>query len=132
MIETHPFQPFCPPGAKYLILGSFTANSINSDPAYDWYYVTKRNQFWPILESVYGTDLQAKESKQNLFTNLKIAITDIIYQCERRDGNSLDMNLISLVYNTKTIENILRLNKIEKIFFSSKYVEKEFRKISKN
>lgn len=57
MIETHIFKIFVPEKAKALILGSFSGkespadNGVN-DPAYDWYYGTKRNQFWPILEAV--------------------------------------------------------------------------------
>ncbi len=128
MIETHPFPPFIPQNAKYLILGSFTAKRGDEDDYYDWFYVTKRNQFWPIIEEVYGIKLPDKQSKQKLFSDLRIAITDIIYQCERRDGNSLDANLINFVYNTPAISKILKENKIEKIYFSSRFVEKEFKK----
>lgn len=132
MIETHPFPPFVPVKAKYLMLGSFTAKRGDEDELYDWFYVTKRNQFWPIIEQVYGIKLTDKQAKQKLFSDLGIAITDIIFQCERRDGNSLDANLINFVYNTPAITKMLRENKIEKIFFSSRFVEKEFRKRFKN
>ena len=128
MIETHPFGVFSPPDAKYLILGSFTAKKDDGDESYDWFYVTKRNQFWPILERLYSLKLEDKKAKQSLFTELSIAITDIIYQCERRDGNSLDSNLVNFVYNTSAIRNLLQENPIEKIFFSSRFVEKEFKK----
>src|SRR5687768_13725233 len=103
MIETHPFDPFVPPTAKYLMLGSFTAKRGDEDDFYDWFYVTKRSQFWPIIEAIYDVKLYDKKAKQELFTKLSIAITDIIYQCERRDGNSLDANLINFVYNTPAI-----------------------------
>jgi hypothetical protein len=58
MIETHAFGNFIPLDAKYLILGSFTGKEAMrknpaSDNSYDWFYGTKRNQFWSILESVY-------------------------------------------------------------------------------
>ncbi len=128
MVETHPFGVFSPPNAKYLILGSFTAKKRGGDNSYDWFYVTKRNQFWPILERLYNLNLEDKKTKQNLFTKLSIAITDIIYQCERRDGNSLDSNLVNFVYNTSAIRKLLQENPIEKIFFSSRFVEKEFKK----
>ncbi|MDP1710024.1 MAG: hypothetical protein Q8L28_00175 [bacterium] len=132
MIETHPFGDFVPTNAKYLILGSFTAKKKDGDDFYDWFYVTKRSQFWPILEVVYNIKLDDKKAKQKLFTDLKIAITDIIYQCERKDDNSLDSNLINFVYNTEAIQKLLKENKIEKIFFSSRFVEKEFKKHFKN
>ena len=126
MLETHPFAAFCPPSAKYLMLGSFTA--VKKDEAYDWYYCSKRNQFWPMIEEVYDVKLPSGKSKQELFAKFSIAITDIIYQCERKHGNSLDANLINFVYNTKAIEKILKENPIEKILFSSRFVEKEFKR----
>lgn len=55
MIETHPFGCFVPPGAKYLILGSFTTKeAFNADKEkYVWFYSNGgRNNFWPILEEV--------------------------------------------------------------------------------
>jgi len=105
--EIHPFEAFVPPKARYLILGSFVSNA--RDPSYDWYYSSKRNQFWPIIEKVYKTKLADKKAKQNLFRKLNIAITDIIVSCQRRDGNSKE-------------------DKIEKIYFTSRFVEKQFKK----
>lgn len=128
MVETNPFGIFVPPKAKYLLLGSFVAKKKDGDISYDWFYSSKRNQFWPIIEIVYGVELRNKKAKQALFNKLSMAITDIIYQCERRDGNSLDVNLINLVYNILAIEKLLRKSEIEKIFFSSKFVEKEFKR----
>ena len=128
MIETHPFGIFAPPNAKYLVLGSFTARRKDNDASYDWFYCTKRNQFWPILEKIYKIKLDSKKSKQKLFTNLSIAITDIIYQCKRRDSNSLDSNLVNFTYNTSAIKKLLKKKTVKKIFFSSRFVEKEFKK----
>ncbi len=131
MIETHPLGNFIPKNIKYLLLGSFTARGMDNDPAYDWYYGSKRNQLWRIIEQVYNVELLNKKSKIDLFTKLGIGVADIIYQCERRDDNSLDANLINIVYNPK-LENILNANKIQKIFFSSRYVEKLFKKYFKS
>jgi hypoxanthine-DNA glycosylase len=137
MIETHPFDNFVPLNAKYLILGSFTGRqavkgSAVSDDSYDWYYGTRRNQFWPILEVVYGVELRDKHSKQALLRQLSIAITDIIYQCERKEGTNLDTNLINIVYNSEAIAEILESNQIEKIFFTSRFVEKRYKKVFKD
>jgi hypothetical protein len=57
-----------------------------------------------------------------------MAITDIMYQCERRDNNSSDTNLIGIVYNTVAITEVLENYPVETIFFSSRFVEKEFKK----
>lgn len=128
MIETHLFGVFSPSKAKYLVLGSFTARKRDGDDSYDWFYGSKRNQFWPILEKVYGLRLENRKAKQDLFTKLSMAMADIIHQCERLNGSSLDVNLTNLVYNKPAIRKLLQTNPIEKIFFSSRFVEKEFKK----
>lgn len=130
-METHAFGNFVPENAKYLILGNFSAKESPTgaglkDPAYDWFYGTKRNQFWPILEEVYGIELKNLDDKKQLFTRLGFAIADIILKCERRHGSSLDANLINIEYNKEAINNILVCNKIEKIFFTSRFVETKF------
>ena len=123
MIETHPFGDFVPPNARYLILGSFTGRQAvkgkhYTDDAYDWFYGTKTNQFWPILAEVYGIELSNKQEKQALFTQLHMAMADIIYQCERVEGNNLDGNLKKIIYSS-TVVKIQEYNPIEKIFFTS-------------
>ena len=132
MIETHPFGVFTPPKAKYLILGSFTTKEAYDDKkkeAYTWFYSNGgRNQFWPILEEIYGTRLQTRGEMQKLFTKLGVALADIIYQCERKKRSNLDKNLTNIVYALEDITKILKNNPITKIFFTSRFVEKEFRK----
>ncbi|MDP3917687.1 MAG: hypothetical protein Q8Q30_00730 [Candidatus Woesebacteria bacterium] len=128
MIEKHAFGDFVPKNAKYLMLGSFTARKNNIDLSYDWFYCTKRNQFWSIIEKVYNLNLPDKDSKMKLFTKLGIAFSDMILSCERKDNNNLDSNLTNFVYNTTAIRNIFKSNGIQKVFFSSRFVEKEFKR----
>ena len=128
MIETHPFGIFIPKNPKYLLLGSFTTKEANFDPSYDWFYGTKRNQFWKILRAVYNLPLENKLEKQQLFEKLEMALGDVIYQCERLKNSNLDVNLINVVYNTEAVEELLTRGTIKKVFFSSRYVEKIFRK----
>ena len=125
MIEKHPFGVFVPPNAKYLLLGSFVTKPTHN---YEWFYANGRNQFWPILEEVYGAPLQTKNDQQKLFTKLDMAIGDIILECERINNSNLDVNLKCLVFNTKAITQIVEENNIDKIFFTSRYVEKLFRR----
>jgi TDG/mug DNA glycosylase family protein len=127
MIETHPFEIFIPRNISHLILGSFTSKDAIKGTNYDWYYSNGRNQFWHIISRVYNIELKDKESKQKLFEQLELGIADIIYQCERRDGNSLDMNLVNIVVNPD-LERIIRSGRIKTILFSSRYVEKLFAK----
>jgi hypoxanthine-DNA glycosylase len=131
MIETHAFDIFVPEKAKYLILGSFSgkgspADNGVKDPAYDWYYGTKRNQFWPILEKVYGVELRTLDAKKGLFRKFGIAIADIIYRCRRKNNDAADANLEIIEYN-EAIPGIIQQNKIEKIFFTSRFTETKFR-----
>ncbi len=137
MLETHPFGNFIPLNAKYLILGSFTGRQAvkgkpDTDDSYDWFYGTKRNQFWSIAEGVYGIELRNKLSKQELLTKLGIAMADIIYQCERKEGNNLDANLVNIVYNIEAITELLDRNQIDKIFFTSRFVSNRFKKVFKD
>lgn len=125
-METHPYGSFVPTRARFLLLGSFPGKP---EAGNDWFYSNRRNQFWSILESVYNLRLDTKKSKQKLFTRLKIAITDIVYQCERLRGTNLDSNLVNIVYNTQEIEKLLRQNKIQKVYFSSRYVENKFKRL---
>ena len=125
MIERHPFGNFVLPNSRYLLLGSFVTKPTHK---YEWFYANGRNQFWPILEEVYKVPLKTKKAQQALFVKLKMAIADIILECERVKSSNLDINLKCLVFNTTAISAILAKNKIEKIFFTSRFVEKLFRK----
>ncbi len=127
MQETHPFGVFSPADARYLILGSFAPRG-RDGRYHDWFYGNTRNQFWMILEAIYGQTLASKADKEALLRRRKIAITDIIYMCERRDGSSLDVNLINPTFNLEQIGQLLRTHPIEKIYFTSRYVEQGFRK----
>ncbi len=132
MLEIHPFGSFVPKNAKYLILGSFTGKKEDENFNLDWYYGTKRNQFWNILRSVYNLPLENRDQKIELFQKLGIAISDIIYSCERKNGTNLDNNLIKITYNLKEIEGLLSNLNIQRIYCTSKFVEKKFLKEFKN
>ena len=125
MLEKHPFGNFIPANTQYLFLGSFAGKKVYG---YDWFYGSKRNQFWAILEEVYKVSLKTKTDKQDLFKRLRMAITDIILECERKSNSNLDMNLTNIVFNTKAIIGILTKNRIRRIYFSSRFVEKLFKR----
>lgn len=129
MIEIHPFGSFVPKKVSYLMLGSFVTKPSKS---YEWFYANGRNQFWPIMENVYGSKFNSKEKQQKLFVQLEMALADIILSCERKHNSNLDTNLFNIVYNTKAIKTIINEGKIQKIFFTSRYVESLFRKLFKD
>lgn len=129
MAEIHPFGVFIPKQTKYLFLGSFVAKP---SPDYDWFFGSKRSQFWSILQEVYGLSLLTKDQKQALFEKLGLAMADIILECERKNNNSLDTNLTNFVINTKVITDILANNQIKKIYFSSRFAENLFKRYFKD
>ncbi len=128
----HPFEPFIPKNAKYLLLGSFpgqeqTTGTIKDD---SWYYGNSRNQFWLFLEEVYATSLKSKFDKQRLFEALNMAITDVFSSIIRKRDSSLDkdIDLEKSTYNDIVIAKILSENHIEKVFCTSRFVEQIFNK----
>lgn len=134
MIETHPLGSFVPRNSRYLILGSFTTKEAYNGQKEKcvWFYANGgRNNFWPILETIYGVNLKTRAEMQALFISLKIAVADIIYQCERKKSSNLDLNLTNIVYATEEVSRIIRNNPIGKIFFTSRFVETRFRRIFK-
>lgn len=126
-IETHPFGNFIPKNSKYLLLGSFCTKP---NDGYEFFYANKRNQFWNIIENVYGVELGTTEKKKNFFTKLGIAIADIIESCERTKGTNLDNNL-KIVSLNNSLKDVLSKNNITKIYFSSRFVENLFKKYFK-
>lgn len=129
MIEKHPFGDFVPKKVRYLMLGSFVTKPSNP---YEWFYANGRNQFWPIMETVFNQSFKTKKDQQALFEKLEMALADIIFACERKKNSNLDMNLFNIVYNTQGIRSIVSKNKIEKIFFTSRHVENLFKKVFKD
>ena len=130
-IETHPFKPFVPARATVLIVGSFpgrdtTQRRVDTDK---WFYNTKRNQFWDIISTVYGVALPTRKDKQELFERTGIAIADIFLSVKRKGESNADTDLEVVTYNDKAIRKILTHASFKQIFFTSKFVEKHFRKI---
>jgi hypoxanthine-DNA glycosylase len=128
MLEIHPFGNFVPPHPHYLMLGSFVTKPTHP---YDWFYANGRNHFWPIMGQVYNQVFDTKTKQQRLFRQLRMALADIILSCERRRNSNLDVNLYNITYNFEAIINIIQINSIETIFFTSRYVETLFKRYFK-
>lgn len=130
-IETHPFKPYVPRNATVLIIGSFPGRDMTQKKSNhsDWFYGTKRNQFWKIISGVYKIDLHNTADKKELFSKKGIAVADIILQARRNAINNSDINLEVIAYNDKAIKKILAHTAFQHIFFTSRFVEKHFFKI---
>jgi len=130
MVEVHPFEIYIPDSMQHLLLGSFTASSVTTDTGYDWYYGSRFTQFWKILQEVYGRKLDNTEAKKQLFSDIHLGVGDIILSCERKDNNSLDSNLINITYNP--IVGDLLKRPLKTVYFSSRFVEMQFRKAQRD
>jgi hypoxanthine-DNA glycosylase len=129
LIESHPFEAFVPRGIEYLIVGSFPGREHTQSPVPEgqWFYGARRNQFWKILEGVYGRELKHRTEKEALFTELRMGITDIIRRAVRLENSNLDQNLDIIEYNDDRIAAILKQKTLKKVFFTSRFVEKVFK-----
>lgn len=98
MIETHPWPPFIPDGAKILILGTFPP-AINRH-AIDFYYPNPINDFWRIMGLIFFDDKMALfDDKAGVFdiarikaflTERGIALNDTVRRARRLKGNASD------------------------------------------
>ena len=97
-LETHPLEPFLPPNAKLLMLGSFPPPKTRWKM--DFYYPNYQNDMWKIFGWVFFQnkehflDIANKKFKEQQirdFLNEKgIAIFDTAYQIIRLTGNASD------------------------------------------
>ena len=89
----HPFDPIADERSRVLVLGSFP--SIKSfEKAF--YYAHPRNQFWPLMEALFGVMLPDSESRRRFALEKGIALWDTYASLIRADANSSDANLKDL------------------------------------
>jgi len=91
----HPFKDFIPPGARYLVVGTFPAHT----RSFKFYYSGEGNRFWEVLGlvfnhtfNVFSGDEAVKERKRFLTAQL-IGMTDMHQLCYRKNKSSGDENL---------------------------------------
>lgn len=97
-LESHPFPPFIPDGAKVLIMGTFPPG--NHRWSMDFYYPNPTNDFWRICGLLFLGDKNAlylpKEKKfdemavRKLMADKHIALNDTARQVRRLKGNASD------------------------------------------
>lgn len=97
-IETHPWPPFIPVGAKVLIMGTFPPGSHRW--SMDFYYPNRTNDFWYMIGLLYfgdrnalldstGKNFRLDEIKKLLSAN-GIAMNDTARKARRLKGNASD------------------------------------------
>jgi G:T/U-mismatch repair DNA glycosylase len=131
----HPYKPFNIKDADTIIIGNTPPSRFSTkelqDGDVDWYYGSRYNAFWSLLEisCEVKSPLITKEDRKNFFLNNGIGIFDTIKRCSRSKGcGASDGDL----YNIELIDvlSLLKQNKHKKIalFFSSRFVAELFQK----
>ena len=97
-LETHPWEPFIPDGAKVLIMGTFPPGSHRW--SMDFYYPNPTNDFWRIMSLIFLGDKNALydssakrfnlEAIKQLCCEHHIALNDTGRQVRRLKGNASD------------------------------------------
>lgn len=97
-IESHPWEPFIPAGAKVLILGTFPPG--NHRWSMDFYYPNRTNDFWFMMGLLFLGDKDAlydraakrfdPEAIRSLLTEKGIALGDTARKVRRLRGNASD------------------------------------------
>lgn len=100
-IETHPWEPFIPNGAKLLIMGTFPPGSHRW--SMDFYYPNRTNDFWKVCGLIFYGDpaaLLMPDGKcynlpeiKAMLTRQHIALSDTGYKIRRLKGNASDKYL---------------------------------------
>lgn len=97
-IETHPWAPFVPEGAKVLIMGTFPPGEHRW--SMDFYYPNPINDFWRIIGLLFLGDKDALWLPQEktfdlaaikvLLTEKGIAMNDTVHRARRLASNASD------------------------------------------
>lgn len=101
LIETHPFEPYIPEGAKVLIMGTFPPQPKRW--SMNFYYPNRTNDFWYMMGLLFFNDRNAlleKGSKnfdldkiKQLLNEKGIALNDTGYRIRRLMNNASDKYL---------------------------------------
>ena len=97
-IETHPWEPFVPGGAKVLFMGTFPPGSHRW--SMDFFYPNRTNDFWFMMGLLFFGDKDALYDREartfrldeikKLLTDKGIAMGDTGYRVRRLKGNASD------------------------------------------
>lgn len=127
--ETHPHAAFVPVNATILIIGSFPPAQHSNPENDEWYYQSKRNQFWKIFREIYQKPLQTVAEKKQLFSEKGIAITDLFLEIERTGKGNSNQLIKVIKYNENCLKHLFEKQQFRKILFTSQFVASHFSKI---
>lgn len=136
MREVHPYGVYIPRGARAAIIGSFPIAKF-SDPRrrheikpheFDFFFGGEKNLLWRLLADVFQTPLRTRTDIVQLLRKKGLGIGDVIVSCRRNNGGSSDSDLYDIHWN-HDLAQVLKNRNIKRIFFTSRQVEKWFKKL---
>jgi G:T/U-mismatch repair DNA glycosylase len=120
--EIHPWNWYCPKGAKTVIIGTFPPTQRNW--SFDFFYPNKNNYFWKIIARIAGRPLlylsgeEAVNERKELLNHLQLGVSDMGQIIRRKTDSSLDQNLEIVAY--MDIFKLLQENpSVRKLIFTS-------------
>jgi hypoxanthine-DNA glycosylase len=131
-LEQHPFGAFLPSNVRYLVVGTFpgrqfSQRSVAENQAdLNAFSYGGRNQFWRIMEKMYGVELPTRVAKQALFEQKAIGLVDLISACRRKKDSNLDTDLTDIVWNRPVFEHLFNTESIDTVFCTGRGVAKIF------
>lgn len=118
----HPFPPIFDENSEILILGSFPSVKSRENM---FFYGHPQNRFWRVIAELTKNEIPVTvEDKRKLLLSSKIALWDVIAECEIT--GSADSSIKNAVPNDLTL--ILDNADIKKIFVNGKTAEKYYNK----
>lgn len=127
-MHTHPFEPLIFPNTKKLLIGTLPPESAK------FYFSNSSNtRLWDLLNSINknileikpGSNLFEKEKKEQILRNLKLGITDIIFEYERDYIDSVKDEHIKPIRYKKITDCIID-TQVETLLFVYKNAAKWF------
>lgn len=118
----HPLKPFCPTGARILILGSFPSVKTRE---MGFFYGHPQNRFWRVMAALYQEDFpETVEDRKAFLTRNRIALYDSIYACDIRGSSDASIRNVE----PSQLQTILDAAPIEAIYCNGKTSGKVYKK----
>lgn len=106
-LHTHPYEPFLFEGATKLIVGTlppprFTTGDLKEGDV-NFCYGSRDGQLWPILDRIFGLDLDFETTKRAIRQRMdflreqRIGICDIVQSAERSKIDASDLGMENIV-----------------------------------
>lgn len=136
MLEHHPYGIFIPKGTTSMIIGSFPIAKFSNPKRsheikpheFEFYFGGEKNLLWRLLAEVFQKKLENREDIIKMLKEQHLGVGDVITSCRRKEGGSSDSDLYDIRWNHELIGE-LKKRKIQKLYFTSRQVEKWFERL---